>query len=87
MIEKLQEARRLIIEAMRMLDVRAEECECCGHKRYANWNHKNDHDSLTGALTRVEKVIAHRTRRRELNRQAQDAVAYSKRKQGQEDGS
>lgn len=33
------------------------ECECCGHTRYKNFERWQAQDSLSGAITRIERTI------------------------------
>jgi len=55
-VNGLRDAVDLLWRTVKQLDTSQTQCDGCGHARYVNWNHKQAHDALTGALSRIERA-------------------------------
>lgn len=55
-LDRIEEAKVALLLVLRNLDTGSTDCDSCGHMRYDSWNHKQAHDAINGAITRLEKA-------------------------------
>lgn len=57
-IVKLQQAAKLIEEVRDSLSTESNLCECCGLKKYNNFDQHQVREALNASLTRLDKTVA-----------------------------